>query len=142
MKTALIIAALILAVLTMLELRRQSAAVASLPPTQLAQLHEIQHLLIAGADLVAISGTGSMRPYLPAGVGIVAYAQLERVSFDQLQAHDLVAFRAPHGNILHQLARPDNGDWIATGLNNAHYDATRVSADNFIGRVVKTYVLQ
>lgn len=131
-----------LSILLMLELKRQHNASAALPVPVFASLGDVQLMLIRGADLVAVSGTGSMRPYIPAGEGIVAYCSIERVSFNQLRKNDLVVYRAGLRNIMHQLAEKEGNAWIATGLHNRTYDGVLVTADNFIGRVVRTYILK
>jgi hypothetical protein len=147
MKTGALVAIIVasavaLSLLVMLDLRRQHNALANLPPKTTATLAEVQHMLNAGVDLVAVAGTGSMRPYIPAGDGIVAYCERKRVPFAALEEGNLVIFRAGSLNILHQLAEREGDSWIATGLHNSGYDATRVSAENYMGVVVRTYIVE
>ena len=95
--------------------------------------------------MVAVLGTGSMQPYIPAGKEdsreIVAYVQVERIAFGRVRKGDLIIFRYGNLHILHQLAAKDKDGWIASGLHNERYDYPRVTAENFVGRVVKTYLL-
>lgn len=147
MKPALLAAfavllAVVLSVILMRELKRQHNAVSALSEPVEVTSAEVQIMLTQRVDLVAVTGTGSMQPHIPAGKGIVAYVEVERVSFAQLRENDLVVFRAGPINILHQLAAKEGAAWIATGLHNSGYDATRVTADNFMGRVVKTYIIK
>jgi len=141
---ALVACILALSLLAMCELKRQHNAVTALPKTVQVDLHEVQHLILTGHDLVAVMGTGSMQPYIPGGDddGIVAYVQVERPAYSALRKGDLVVFRAGSINILHQIAEREGEDWISTGLHNSHYDGTRVTEKNIIGRVVKTYILK
>lgn len=116
--------------------------VKALPPSQPVAPHEIDGMLREGYPLVAVLGTGSMQPYIPAGEGRVAWVMVERCDFRVLGKGDLVVFRTPSGNILHQLAQLTAAGWITSGLHNASYDTTRVYPETFVGRVVKTYILK
>jgi hypothetical protein len=99
-------------------------------------------MLREGYPLVAVLGTGSMQPYIPAGEGRVAWCMIERCDFKLLNRADLVVFRTPSGNVVHQLAELTAAGWITSGLHNSQYDSTRVTAETFVGRVVKTYLLK
>ena len=116
--------------------------VKALPPFQFVAPHEIDGLLRKGYPLVAVLGTGSMQPYIPAGNGVVAWAMVTSCDFRTLGKGDLVVFRTPIGNVIHQLAQLDGDGWITTGLHNNGYDSTRVTRDTFVGRTVKTYLLK
>jgi hypothetical protein len=147
MKTAaiLILATLALAIGAFLVVRNHNNMIRALPPAVSATHAEVQALMLSGADLVAVLGTGSMQPYIPAGKEdsheIVAYVQVERVSYDSLRKGDLIIFRFGTINVLHQLASKNGDGWIASGLHNERYDRPRVNAGNFVGRVKKTYIL-
>jgi hypothetical protein len=67
---------------------------------------------------------------------------IERCDFRVLGQGDLVVFRTPSGNVVHQLAELTASGWITSGLHNSSYDSTRVTAETFVGRVVKTYLLK
>jgi len=116
--------------------------VKALPPSYTVVPHEIDGMLREGYPLVAVLGTGSMQPYIPAGEGRVAWVMIERCDFRVLGQGDLVVFRTPSGNVVHQLSELTAEGWTATGLHNSHYDPTRVTAETFVGRVVKTYLLK
>jgi uncharacterized protein YxeA len=146
-KTALpiILGVLALVIGSFFIVRGHNAMIRSLPPVVDSTHAEVQSLMLAGADMVAVLGTGSMQPYIPAGKQnsseIVAYVQVERVAFDKLRRGDLIIFRFGNLNILHQLAAKDGDGWIASGLHNERYDYPRVNVGNFVGRVSKTYLL-
>lgn len=133
--------AAVLAVLVAEEIQRHRSMVKALPPSFTVAPHEIDRMLREGYPLVAILGTGSMQPYIPAGEGRVAWCMTERCDFNLLGKGDLVVFRTPSGNILHQLAQLTAAGWITSGLHNSKYDNTRVTAEIFVGRVVKTYII-
>ena len=130
------------AVLAILEIQRHRTMVKALPPSQDVAAYEIDGMLREGYPLVAVLGTGSMQPYIPAGEGRVAWIMVERCDFRVLGKGDLVVFSTPKGNIVHQLAQLTGAGWITSGLHNSSYDSTRVYPENFIGRVVKTYILK
>lgn len=143
-----IILALCLVVLgafAVIKIKEQHNRQAALPVPKTVSSAEIQ-LMIAmwDKDLIAVKGTGSMRPYIPGGddEATVAYVEIERVSFGTLKENDLVVYRAPDTNILHQLVDRDSDGWIVSGLHNRYYDDLRVTADNYVGRVVHTYILR
>jgi hypothetical protein len=121
---------------------RKSVMIKALPPSFTVASHEIDGMLREGYPLVAVLGTGSMRPHIPAGDGIVAWCMIERCDIKLLSRGDLVVFRTKQGNILDQLAQLTASGWITSGLHNSGYDSTRVTADNFVGRVVKTYIVK
>jgi hypothetical protein len=134
--------AAVMAVIVAEEIQRHRNMVKALPPSSTVAPHEIDGMLREGYPLVAVLGTGSMQPYIPAGEGRVAWCMIERCDFRVLGQGDLVVFRTPSGNVVHQLAELTAEGWTATGLNNSHYDSTRVTAETFVGRVVKTYLLK
>ena len=136
------IAAAVMAVIVAEEIQRHRSMIKALPPSFTVAQHEINGMLREGYPLVAVLGTGSMQPYIPAGEGRVAWCLIERCDFRVLGKGDLVVFRTKQGNILHQLAELTPEGWITTGLHNSNYDTTTVSIDNFIGRVVKTYIVK
>lgn len=124
------------------QLRRYHAMRNALPVPINATLRDIRTLYTQGVDLVAILGTGSMRPTIPAGEGVVAYAQLDRRAYVLLGEGDLVVFRVPGGGyVVHQLAQLDGGSWITGGSANARYDAARMDATSYVGLVIKLYLL-
>ena len=112
-----------------------------MPPITEVSHHDINQMLRDGADLVAVRGTGSMRPLIPAGDGIVAYALVERCDYSQLKRDNLVVFSTTKGNVIHQLAQATPQGWITSGSANGAYDAGRVTASNFHSRAVQIYTL-
>ena len=136
------IAAAVMAVIVVEEIQRNRSMIKALPPSSTVAPHEIDGMLREGYPLVAVLGTGSMQPYIPAGDGRVAWVMIERCDFRVLSKGDLVVFRTAKGNILHQLAQLTGAGWITAGLHNASYDTTRVYPETFVGRVVKTYIIQ
>lgn len=135
-------AALALAGVVALAIHSQAVAVRALPPSREMVAGERAP---NGADWVGVLGTGSMRPYIPAGdpLRVVAWVRRERVPFDSLRAGDLVLFRHERaGVVVHQLATLDAGGWSTGGLGNARYDSGRVTAANFLGRVVETLIIK
>jgi hypothetical protein len=138
----LIAAALGFSGLILWQVRRSHAMRNALPVPIKATLRDIRTLYTQGVDLVAILGTGSMRPTIPAGAGVVAYAQLDRRAYVLLGPGDLVVFRvAGGGYVVHQLAQLDGGSWITGGSANARYDAARMDATSYVGLVVKIHLL-
>jgi hypothetical protein len=131
-----------MAVIVAQEIQRHRSMVKALPPSFTVAPHEIDGMLREGYPLVAVLGTGSMQPYIPAGEGRVAWCMIDRCDFRVLGKGDLVVFRTPSGNVVHQLSELTAEGWTATGLHNSHYDSTRVTAETFVGRVVKTYLLK
>ncbi len=127
--------------LFIIERSQYNFMIKALPPSTTVAPHEIDGMLREGYPLVAVLGTGSMQPYIPAGEGRVAWCLIERCDFRVLGKGDLVVFRTPKGNILHQLAQLTAAGWITSGLHNSSYDTTRVYPETFVGRVVKTYII-
>jgi len=121
-----------------------NAMLDALPPSEEIDRHQMNYLLMQGLDLVAIRGTGSMRPYIPAGDGIVAYCEINRhASPDYLRVGDLAIITTGRGLVVHQLAgRYPNGSWITSGLYNGGYDVGSVTNDRIYGIVMKTYILK
>ena len=108
----------------------------------------------AGSLVVGILGTGSMYPWLPkAPEGMdprttrVAFTvRRPGAAFEDIEDGDPVSYYAdwlPPGSlgVLHQAAKFQNGGWIMSGLNNAHYESKwRVTKRNFIGIVDRVYI--
>jgi hypothetical protein len=134
--------AAVMAVIVAEEIQRHRSMVKSLPPSFTVAPHEIDGMLREGYPLIAVLGTGSMQPYIPAGEGVVAWVMVERCDFRVLGQGDLVVFRTPSGNVVHQLAQLTSAGWITSGLHNSSYDTTRVYHETFVGRVVKTYIIE
>jgi hypothetical protein len=149
MKTALLIASILVCfALLAFGLRKHHETMrTSLPPVEKSTHAEVQALMLRGADMVGVLGTGSMVPYIPGNAPseIVAYVEVERVPFDRLKAGDLIIYRAAGINIIHQLDRRYPEGWVGSGLHNASYDFRAfgyITAANYIARVTHTYIVQ
>ena len=125
-------------------MKRNHEAEVGLPPREFTTAHDMDARLRTEGDWVAVKGTGSMAPYIPAGdpKATVAWVKVENCDFESLNKNELVVFNTENfGLILHQLAKKTAAGWITSGLHNSNYDSTRVYPENFRGRVVKTYIL-
>ena len=123
------------------EIRRNKTALAAMPTPTWIERYEVDAILRDYTNAVLVLGTGSMRPTIPAGAGVVAYAQLDRRAYVLLGEGDLVVFSHACGYVVHQLAQLDGGSWITSGSANARYDAGRMDAKNYVGLVTKIYLL-
>lgn len=142
MKIAIPILTVILAaILSFSAYKIHKKMVDKLPPVERIYAYEVDEMLRKGYPMIAILGTGSMQPYLPAGEGIVAWAVLENCDYDLLGEGDLIVYHHNGINILHQLSLLTDEGWIASGLHNVRYDYARVTREMFRGRVVKTFIL-
>lgn len=104
--------------------------------------------------VVAVLGTGSMQPYLPAAPAgadpmktVVAYAvKRANARFSDIQSGDLCLYQpswqvSHDTSCMHQAASRDSGGWIMTGSHNPTYEnTTRVTEANFIGIVQEVCV--
>jgi hypothetical protein len=120
------------------------AAKSALPPRyEVATLRDAR--LRAGSQCVAVLGSGSMRPYIPASSDpsrIVAYASTENTPYQDLQKGELVIYRWKGGFILHQIVARQGDSWISSGLGNPRYDAEHVTRETYARRVVRVYVIK
>jgi hypothetical protein len=106
-------------------------------------VHEsyIDELLLKRVKIVAIQGSGSMQPLIPAGDGITAWAVMhETLTYDDLKLGDLVVFVGDYYNIIHQISELTSEGWIATGSHNKHYDKVRVTRKNFYGVAKQVFI--
>jgi hypothetical protein len=120
------------------------AAKSALPPRyEVATPREAR--LLAGPQCIAVLGTGSMRPYIPASPDprqIVAYASTEKTPYAELQKGELVVYRWQGGFIVHQIVARQGDSWISSGLSNRRYDALHVTRETYDCRVVRVYVIK
>jgi hypothetical protein len=120
------------------------AAKSALPPRfEVAALRDAR--LLAGPHCVAVLGTGSMRPYIPASADprqIVAFAALENTPYAELQKGELVVYRWRGSYVIHQIVAQQGDNWISSGLANRRYDAQHVTLETYYRRVVRVYVIQ
>jgi hypothetical protein len=107
---------------------------------------DVDSMLRSHSNVVAIKGTGSMRPLIPAGKPdeIVAWAVVDNSrDFALLSAGDIVVFTHKNGGlIIHELNVLDGEGWISSGSYNKFYDSGRVTRQNLRGVVTSIYKLK
>ena len=144
-----LLAVLALAVLLVLAWRSARTLREGLPLRIACASQAEAQALAPGA--VAVLGTGSMAPYIPASrsgldplatvcayVVLVPGARYTDITPGALCIY-VPAWAGRH--VMHQAAAQDAAGWIMTGLHNEHYEnRERVTALNFIGLVARTYV--
>ena len=140
-----------LAVLLWLAWRMQRRLEIGLPPQEVCR-NEADARARAGASAIAVLGTGSMAPYIPAAppgfdplkVTVALVTLRPAATFADIRAGDLCVYHAAWlvgSTICHQAAQHDADGWIMSGLANAHSEPSwRVTAANFVGIVGKSYV--
>jgi hypothetical protein len=105
----------------------------------------------AGPGAIAVLGTGSMAPYIPAALPgldplatIVAYAVLDSTAtFDGITKGALIVYLPAwtKGQVMHQAAARDAGGWIMSGLHNERSETwERLTPANYVGTVARVYV--
>ena len=139
-----------LAALLFVSKRHQADLVRGLPP-RIVCAGQADALAQAGDSAIAIRGTGSMAPYIPAAAPglvpvdtVVAYAVLDAAAnYESLTVGALVLYTAgwtPH-HVLHQAALKDRLGWIMSGLHNERSETwERVTPANYKGTVGRVYV--
>ncbi len=107
---------------------------------------DVDSMLRSHSNVVAIKGTGSMRPLIPAGKPdeIVAWAVVNNShDFALLVTGDVVVFEHKNGSlIIHELNVLDGEGWISSGSYNKFYDSNRVTRKNLRGVVTLIYKLK
>lgn len=70
-----------------------------------------------------------------------AWAVASRVDFNSLKVGQLIIFKHEGTGILvsHTVVARDSGGWITSGTGNSRKDSGRVTADNFVSRVVRVH---
>ncbi len=119
------------------------AAKSPLPPRYVVNTEQEARWL-AWPQPFAVSGTGSMKPYIPASRHpgeIVAVAAVERPPYEYLKKGDLVIYRWNNKLVIHQIVARQGESWITSGLNNSYYDGPRVNRETFQSRVVRVYII-
>lgn len=109
--------------------------------------------LESGKTIMPVLGTGSMYPYIKAAKPeedpfktIVAVVALdEKFPYDDIQKGDLIVYKIPPDytvKYVHQALSKDSGGWIMTGLSvkNRNENNRRMTPNNYVGKVVTTYV--
>jgi len=142
--------ALLLAAIIVVARHKEATLVAGLP-VRIVCADQAAALAQAGDSAIAIRGTGSMAPYIPAAAPglvpvdtVVAYAVLDAAAnYESLTVGALVLYTAgwtPH-RVLHQAALKDRLGWIMSGLHNERSETwERVTPANYKGTVARVYV--
>lgn len=141
--------------LIIMGLKNQKEMYAGLPPQVRVESREdaVKATIGHGNIPSLVVGTGSMYPYIdkaPEGsdplTTVMAVAELDRdFSYSDIKKGDLIVYKNPRNHsmmIIHQAAQKDSLGWIMTGLNKKNATETfwRVTEDNYVGKVVTTYV--
>jgi len=107
---------------------------------------DVDAILREHRNVVAVRGTGSMRPLIPAGkpTETVAWAILDNTKdFNLLEAGMVVVFLHKNGTfVIHELSMLDKDGWISSGSYNGFYDSGRVTRENLRGVVTLIYKLK
>ena len=107
---------------------------------------DMDSILRENRNVVAILGTGSMRPLLPAGkpTEVVAWAIVDNTKdFNLLEAGMVVVFSHKDAKfVIHELNTLDKDGWISSGSYNGFYDSGRVTRENLRGVVTLIYKLK
>lgn len=141
-----------IALLVLLAKHKQTVLEHGLPPRiECANIADAQKQ--AGSLAIPIAGTGSLAPYIPAspaGVDpfttIVAYAVIDPLlTYEDIKPGTLCIYTADWTTfrVMHQLSTKDHLGWIASGLHNAHSEASwRVTPKSFVGIVSRVYIVK
>ena len=120
---------------------------ANQPPIIDIDSFEMDSILRTHSNVIAIKGTGSMRPLIPASDNpneIVAWAVVDgSKDFATLHSGQIVVFRHKDaGFLIHELSLLDKDGWISSGAYNKFYDSGRVTRENLRGVVISIYKLR
>lgn len=153
MRTGFLIFGLVclLAAVLLLARHNQRTLTAGLPPRIVCATQE-EARAAAGPTAIAVLGTGSMAPYIPAAAPgrdplatVVAYLVPDaNLVFTDIRPGRIVVYKpdwSPIYAVAHGAASQDAAGWIMSGLHNRDYEArTRVNTDNFLAIVASVYV--
>ena len=114
------------------------------PPIVEVDSFDMDSILRTHKNVIAIKGTGSMRPLIPASDNpeeIVAWAVVDSSKdFATLHSGQIVVFRHKDaGFLIHELSLLDKDGWISSGAYNKFYDSGRVTRENLRGVVTSIY---
>ncbi len=116
---------------------------AGLPPRFYVSTEQEARVL-AWPEAIRVSGSGSMRPYIPASSdpnAVVAVAAVEQPPYESLKKGDLVVFHWKDSYVIHQVAARQGDNWITSGIHNPRYDGPRLSRETYHSRVVRVYII-
>lgn len=156
-RVGIILAAIILASLVAFAWLHQRTMLAGLPPREQcdnradAMAKAGAFAKVHGGTVIAVLGTGSMAPYIPAApVGedprryVAAYVVIMPSAFADIRAGSLCIYRAEWDAklyVLHQAAQRDDLGWVMSGLHNPRSESQwRVTPTNFVGIAGKVFV--
>lgn len=151
-RRALLIALAVLGLAAVLAfaVRNQRALERGLPP-RIVTKSEAEARALAGPGCVAVLGTGSMAPFIPASkpgldpfVTICGFVVLQPgATVEDVKTGALCVYSPDWAgrSVLHQAASFSDGGWIMTGLHNKGYEnKERMTGRNFIGLVARVYI--
>ncbi len=153
----IILAVCLLAALVAFAWLHQRTMVAGLPPRVVcadrqAAMDEAGAWARAnGGVVIAVLGTGSMAPYIPAAPAgeaprkfIAAYVVMLPGGYNDIKRGKLCIYRAEWDAklyVLHQAAQSDGLGWVMSGLHNSRSEPQwRVTPANFIGITARVFV--
>lgn len=156
-RLGIILAAVILAALVAFAWLHQRTMVAGLPPREVCENRHAALIAAGefaraqGGTVIAVLGTGSMAPYIPAAPAgsdplatLAAYAVTTPATFADIRPGALCIYRAEWDAklyVLHQAAQRDGLGWVMSGLHNPRSEPQwRVTPANFIGITAKVFV--
>lgn len=145
MKAVFAVIAALLAALIVFIVIKENPKMKPHPRIVEVNAYEIDAILRSYRNIVAIKGTGSMQPLIPAGkpCEIVAWAVVDNIDFALLGAGDIVVFtNKDAGLVIHELNLLDGEGWISSGSYNKFYDSGRVTRNNLRGVVTLIYKLK
>lgn len=152
MRTGLLVLGLVLLLAAILAVSKyQQRALVNALPVRIACVDENEARTLAGPGAVAVLGTGSMAPYIPAALPgrdplqtVVAYVVIVPGATVAEVKPGALCIYVPQwagSNVMHQAATFADGGWIMTGLHNREYEnRERMTGANFVGLVARTYV--
>lgn len=143
----------IIAVLLFLAWSAQRTLEKGLPPKDTSAANRAEGFLLAsdfatknGGEIYGVAGTGSMAPYIPAGLptDVVAYAVTRKdATIRDVVPGDVCLYKrddaAYKGLVIHGAATFTSAGWIMSGLHNSRRDILMTEA-NFVGIVAKVFV--
>ena len=146
----LVSAVLGIAVLVIIARHKQSVLENGLP-LRIVCNDQTDALKRAGGGAIAISGTGSLAPFIaaaPAGsdpsATVMAYAVIDSTAtFGDIRAGTLCIYAANWTKlpVMHQASAKDSLGWIGSGLHNSRSESfARITPQNFVGIVARVYV--
>lgn len=153
MRTGFLIFGLVclLAAVILLARHNQRTLTDGLPPRIVCATQD-EARMQAGPTAIAVLGTGSMAPFLPAAPAgadplatVVAYVVIDaQATFADIKKGALCIYKpewSPRYPVMHQAAQQDGLGWIMSGLHNPRSEpGWRTTKRNFVGLVACAFV--